>query len=178
MKRLPYYGLLAEFSSVEDLIHAARETYRVGYRRFDGHTPFPVEGLADAMGFRRTWVPQLVFVGGVAGALFGYLMQLAIHVYDYPINVGGRPYHSAPSFIPVTFECTILAAALTTVLGLLLLNGLPMPYHPIFNVPRFTQASHNSFFLSIEARDGIFDMQRTRQFLASVGAKEVFDIEN
>lgn len=177
MKKTRFYGLLAEFDSAEHLIDAAKSAHADGYRRMDAHSPYPVEGLADAIGFKRTAVPPLVLIGGISGAVLGYLMQYAISVIDYPINIGGRPFHSAPSFIPVTFECTILAAALTAVLGMLLLNGLPMPYHPVFNVPRFVHASHDSFFLSIEADDEKFEWEKTRRFLQSAGAKEVFDVE-
>jgi hypothetical protein len=173
----PIYGLLAEYSSTEALLAAVRRAREDGYRRLDAFTPLPVEGLAEALGLRRTGVPLIVLLGGIAGCLGGFFMQYWIHVINYPINVGGRPYNSWPSFIPVTFELTILLAALSAVLGMLALNGLPMPYHPIFNVPRFELASRNRFFLCIEAKDPRFDHERTRGFLESTGTTGVYDIE-
>jgi hypothetical protein len=174
--RPPVYGLMAEFDNPEDLLAAAQRAYDEGYRRMDAYSPFPVEGLADAIGFHRSGLPLVVLIGGVLGGLGGYLMQYYLSVIDYPLNVGGRPLHSAPAFIPVTFELTILVAALAAVLGLLALNGLPMPYHPVFNVPRFEMASRNLFFLCIEAADPRFDRQDTRRFLESLqplGVSEV-----
>jgi hypothetical protein len=174
--RPPIFGLMAEFDNPEDLLVAAQRAHDEGYRRMDAYSPFPVEGLADAIGFRRSGLPLVVLIGGILGGLGGYLMQYYISVIDYPLNVGGRPLHSAPAFIPVTFELTILVAALAAVLGLLALNGLPMPYHPVFNVPRFEMASRNLFFLCIEAADPQFDRQDTRRFLESLqplGVSEV-----
>jgi hypothetical protein len=174
--RPPIFGLMAEFDNPEDLLVAAQRAHDEGYRRMDAYSPFPVEGLADAIGFRRSGLPLVVLIGGILGGLGGYLMQYYISVIDYPLNVGGRPLHSAPAFIPVTFELTILVAALAAVLGLLALNGLPMPYHPVFNVPRFEMASRNLFFLCIEAADPRFDRQDTRRFLESLqplGVSEV-----
>jgi hypothetical protein len=174
--RPPIYGLMAEFNSPDELLDAAQRAYEAGYRRMDAYSPFPVEGLAEAIGFHRSGLPLVVLIGGILGGLGGYLMQYYLSVIDYPINVGGRPLHSAPAFIPVTFELTILVAALAAVLGLLALNGLPMPYHPVFNVPRFEMASRNLFFLCIEATDPQFDRQNTRRFLESLqplGVSEV-----
>jgi hypothetical protein len=170
------YGLMAEFDNPEDLLVAAQRAHEEGYRRMDAYSPFPVEGLAEAIGFRRSGLPLVVLIGGILGGLGGYLMQYYMNVIVYPLNVGGRPLHSVPAFIPVTFELTILAAALAAVLGLLALNGLPMPYHPVFNVPRFELASRNLFFLCIEATDPQFDRQRTWRFLESLQPREVSEV--
>jgi hypothetical protein len=171
------YGLLAEFDSSERLIEAARRAHQAGYRRMDAYTPLPVEGLAEALGFQHNRLPWIVLLGGIAGAVAGYLMQYAMNVVDYPVNVGGRPMHSWPSFIVITFEMAILGAAVSAVLGMLALNGLPTPYHPVFNVERFALASRDRFFLCIEAADARFDRDRTREFLASLQAREVSDVE-
>ena len=170
------YGLMAEFESPEELLAAAQRAHREGYRRMDAHSPFPIHGLAEAIGVRRTWLPLLVLIGGVLGALVGYGTQYYVAVIDYPINVGGRPFNSWPSFIPITFEVTILFAALTAVLGMLALNGLPMPYHPAFNAPRFALATHDRFFLCIEATDPKFDPHATRKFLESFAPREVSEV--
>jgi hypothetical protein len=171
------YGMLAEFNTPDELLAATRRAREAGYQQMDAYTPFPVEGLAEALGFQRTGLPFLVLLGGIVGGVGGYLMQYWMAAIDYPLNVGGRPLHSWPAFIPVTFELTILVAALAAVLGMLALNGLPMPYHPLFNVPRFELATRNSFFLCIEARDPKFDRDETRRFLESVKAREVSDVE-
>jgi hypothetical protein len=175
--RLPLYGLMAEFDSPADLLEAAGRAYEEGYRRMDAYTPFPVHGLAEALGFRRTWLPLLVFFGGIAGCVGGYGLQYWISAIDYPLNIGGRPLNSWPAFIPVTFELTILVAALATVLGMLALNGLPMPYHPVFNVPEFELASRNRFFLCIESTDPKFDRGETKHFLESLKPHAVFEVE-
>ncbi len=171
------YGVLAEFSTPDELLAATRGARQAGYRQMDAYTPFPVEGLAEALGFQRTGLPFLVLLGGIVGGVGGYVMQYWMAAIDYPLNVGGRPLHSWPAFIPVTFELTILVAALAAVLGMLALNGLPMPYHPLFHVPRFELATRNGFFLCIEARDPQFDRDETRRFLESVKAREVSDVE-
>lgn len=171
------YGLMAEFDNPEDLLEATRLAHAQGYRRMDAYSPFPVEGLAEAIGFHRTRLPLVVLLGGIAGGFAGYLLQYYTAVIDYPLNAGGRPLHSWPAFIPVTFEMTVLIAALAAVLGMLALNGLPMPYHPVFNVPRFEMASRNLFFLCIEASDAQFDPERTKQFLASLGPGQVHEVE-
>jgi Protein of unknown function (DUF3341) len=174
---LPLYGLMAEFDSAADLLEAAQRAYEEGYRRMDAYTPFPVHGLPEALGFHRTWLPLLVLLGGIAGCIGGYSLQYWVAAIDYPLNVGGRPLNSWPAFIPVTFELTILVAALAAVLGMLALNRLPMPYHPVFNVPEFELASRNRFFLCIEAVDPKFDGGETKHFLGSLKPRGVFEVE-
>jgi Alternative complex III, ActD subunit len=172
------YGLMAEFENPNALVAAAHRARQDGYRRIDGYSPFPIEELHEALEIHDRRLPLIVLIGGVLGCLSGYALQYWVSAVAYPLNVGGRPLNSWPAFIPVTFECTILAAALSAVLGMLALNGLPMPFHPVFNVPRFALATRNRFFLCIEARDPKFDSDRTRQFLESLGAREVTLVEN
>ena len=172
-KRQPVYGLMAEFEDPNQLVAAAHRAREAGYRRMDAYSPLPIEELHDAIGFHDTKLPMIVLIGGLVGCLAGYLLQYWVSTMAYPINVGGKPLNSWPAFIPVTFECTILGAALSAVLGMLGLNGLPQPYHPVFNVARFALASRNRFFLCIEARDRKFDLAETRRFLETLEAKEV-----
>jgi len=176
MKTLPIYGTMAEFASAHDLVAAARRTYEAGYRKIDAYSPFPVEELAEAIGFHKNYVPLVTLIGAITGGTLGYLMQYWIAVIDYPINVGGRPYHSWPSFIIVTFEMTILFGAISAVLGMLALNGLPMPYHPVFHVPRFALATKDRFFLIIFATDPKYDAQATRQFLESLEPRSISEV--
>lgn len=171
------YGMLAEFDNPENLVAAARRAREAGYRKMDAYTPFPIEELNEALELGRTWVPTIVLIGGILGAAVGYFLQYYISVIDYPINVGGRPLHSWPAFIPVTFETTVLTAGLFAVLGMLALNGLPMPYHPVFNVPTFSLASHDRFFLCIEAGDPRFDREQTRRFIEELKPQRVSEIE-
>ncbi|HEY7323131.1 MAG TPA: DUF3341 domain-containing protein [Candidatus Binatia bacterium] len=178
MAQSPIYGLMAEFDTPEALVAAARSAFAAGFRKMDGYSPFPVDGLAEALGFHHTRVPLIVLIGGILGCLGGFFLQYWVSVIDYPINVGGRPLNSWPSFIPVTFEVTILIAALSAFLGVLALNGLPMPYHPVFNVDRFELASRNRFFLCIESGDPKFDREGTRRFLESIEAQGVYEVEH
>lgn len=173
----PYYGLLAEFETPEDLLSACRKAYGQGYRKMDAYSPFPVEELAEAVGFHHTKLPLIVLAGGIIGCVGGYLMQYWISVINYPLNIGGKPLHSWPSFIPVTFECTILVAAFAAVLGMLALNGLPQPYHPVFNVPQFEHASKDRFFLCIQSNDSQFDLVKTRQFLQGLHPASVAEVD-
>jgi hypothetical protein len=171
------YGLMAEFESPTDIVAATRRAYEEGYRKMDAYSPFPIEELSDAIGFHRNRLPLIVLIGGIVGCVGGFALCYWASVYAYPLNVGGRPLNSWPSFIPVTFETTILVAALAAVFGMLALNGLPQPYHPVFNVPRFELASRNTFFLCIEANDPKFNLEETRAFLASLNPVEVTDVE-
>ena len=171
------YGLLAEFDNPSALVAAAREAHAAGYRRMDAYTPFPVEELNEALGLEHTGVAAMVLIGGITGALVGYLMQYYIAVIDYPLNIGGRPLHSWPAFVPVTFELTILCAGLFAVLGMLALNGLPMPHHPVFNAPRFALASRDRFFLCIEAADPKFSRDDTWRFLDRMEPRSVSEVE-
>ena len=172
------YGLLAEFPTAEVLTEAARAVYAEGYRRVDAYSPLPVHGLAEALGVKGTRLPFIALLGGLSGGLIGYALQWWTTVESYPLNVGGRPLHSWPAFIPVTFELTILGASLAAVLGMLALNGLPQPYHPLFNVPDFSLATQNRFFLCIEASDPLFERSRTNQFLQDLGATKISIVEH
>jgi hypothetical protein len=173
----PLYGLMAEFHEPTEIVAAAKAVRAEGYRKVDAYSPFPIEELNEALGFHRSWLPPLVLLGGVAGAAGGYALQYWASVIEYPMNIGGKPYHSWPAFIPATFETTILFAALTAVLGMLALNGLPEPYHPVFNVPSFALASRDRFFICIEATDPKFSLDRTRAFLMNLGARAVSEVE-
>jgi hypothetical protein len=173
----PIYGLLAEFREPTELVQAVRATRAAGFREIDAFTPFPIEEVSEALGEHENRLPFLVLVGGVLGGIFGYLLQYWTAVIDYPINVGGRPIHSWPAFLPITFECTVLGAALACVLGMLALNGLPTPYHPLFNVPRFALSSRDRFFLCIMSRDPMFDRQQTRGFLEQLAPRSLAEVE-
>lgn len=170
------FGLMAEFETADQLLEATVKTTAAGYRKVEAYSPFPIEGLADALSF-RTRLPLVVLIAGIVGCLGGFFMQYWMMAVDYPINVGGRPLNSWPAFIPVTFELTILIAGLTAVIAMIVANGLPMPYHAVFNVPRFELASNDRFFLSIEARDPRFQLNGTRTFLEGLGAKGVYEID-
>jgi hypothetical protein len=176
MKTLPIYGTMAEFASANELVVAARRTHEAGFRKLDAYSPFPVEELAEAIGFQKNYVPLVTLIGAIVGGLGGYLMQYWIAVISYPVNVGGRPYHSWPAFIIVTFEMTILFGAIAAVFGMLALNGLPMPYHPVFNVPRFVLASKDRFFLLVYANDPKYDRKGTRQFLEGLQPRSISEV--
>jgi len=172
------YGLMAEFETPEQVLGAALRARAEGYRRMDAYTPFAVEGLAEAVGFHRgRKVSGITLVGGLTGCCTGFLLCWWPSVIGYPLNVGGKPYNSWPAFIPITFELTILFSALSAVFGMLALNGLPMPYHPVFNSPTFDLASRDRFFLCVEAEDPKFDRTRTKEFLAGLNALEVIEVE-
>ncbi|NJN18948.1 MAG: DUF3341 domain-containing protein [Oscillochloris sp.] len=167
------YALVAAFDDEKAIKRAAERAYAEGYRKLDAYTPFPVHGLGNAIGERGTLIRWIVLAGGLAGLGGGAMLQVYTQAMAYPHNVGGRPPLSWPAFIPVTFELTILLAALFGFFGLLVLNRLPQPHHPIFNTPGFERASRDRFFLSIEAADPKFDPQATRRFLEELGAAEI-----
>jgi hypothetical protein len=171
------YGVMAEFDNPTHLVAAARRTYEAGYRRINGYSPFPIEELSDAIGFRRTALPVIVLIGGILGGLGGFFMQYWMEVIDYPLNVGGKPFNSWPAFIPITFETTVLFAAFAAVFGMLALNKLPQPYHPVFNAPNFALATRDSFFLVIEASDQKFEHDQVMSFMRDLSPKDVLDVE-
>ncbi len=170
------HGIMAEFDSADALLKACHQAYDSGYRQMDAYTPYPVEEIADAIGFHKTRVPLLVLIGGILGGLSGYGLQYWVNLIEYPLNIGGKPLHSWPSFIIVTFEMTILFAGITAVVGMLGLNGLPQPYNPVFNNPRFTAASRDRFFLCIEAADPKFDLESTGKFMNTLNACDVTEV--
>jgi hypothetical protein len=177
-RRSQLFGVMGEFSTPEDLLAATKKAREAGYKHLEAYTPFPVEGLSEAVGFKWTAVPLLTLMGGVGGGLTGFGLQYWVAAITYPINIGGRPLNSWPAFIPVTFELTVLGASIFAVFGMLALNKLPQPYHPVFNVERFAQASTDKFFLCIEARDPKFDLVETSKFLQSLHAQHVNEVKD
>ncbi len=170
------HGLMAEFEDEHAYLAALQRTAAEGYTRMDGYSPFPVEGAAEAMGFRRTWIPPLMLVAGIAGLVGGYLLQYWVAGVAYPLNIGGRPTNSWPLFVPITYEVTILFASFAGLLGMLVLNRLPEPYHPVFNVPQFARASQDRFFVLVSADDPKFNYAATRAFLESLQPGGVYDV--
>lgn len=171
------YGIMAEFDSATELVDAARSVRDAGYTKTDAFSPFPLHEIDEALGIKRSILPYLIFAGGITGLLSGFGLEYFVHVIDWPIIVGGRPALSLPSFVPPMFEMTILFSAFTAVFGMLFLNGLPSPYHPVFNVPRFALATREKFFLIIESADPQYDYEATREFMESLDPQEVFDVE-
>jgi hypothetical protein len=171
------YGLLAEFDGPDELLKATKDTYAAGYREMDAFSPMPIHDLSESLGYDKQRVPTIVLICAVLGAAAGFGFQYWVSVIDYPINVAGRPFLSWPSFIPVTFEISVLFSAFGAFFSMLILNGLPRPYHPVFNVPAFERASADGFFLCIEAEDPKFDVSETRAFLEGLKAKKVDDVE-
>ena len=171
------FGLLAEFTGSDELLDAVKKTRADGYEELEAYTPIPMHEISHALGLKND-LPLLVLAGGILGAVGGFALQYYASVIDYPVNVGGRPNNSWPSFIVITFETTILCAALTAVLGMLALNGLPRPHHPVFSVPRFEQASRDRFFLLIVSRDPRFDPNTTREFLETLQPLSLSEVPN
>lgn len=171
------YGILAEFDTTTEIVKAAEKMRDAGFTKTDAFSPFPIHEMDEALGIKRTILPRLVFLGGIAGCLLGLGLQYYTHVIEYPIIVGGRPHFSLPAFVPPAYELTILLASFTAVFGMLFLNGLPKPYHPVFNVPRFNLATREKFFLLIKANDPKFNYEETRSFMESLNPQEVFDVD-
>jgi hypothetical protein len=174
----PLYGLMAEFTEHDQLLDAARRAYAEGYRRMDAFSPFPIDELAEAIGHEYSLVPLITLVGGMIGGLGGYFMQWYSMARLYPINVGGRPHNSWPNFIPITFELTILVASASAFVSMLILNRLPQPHHPVFNVPQFRRASIDRFFLCIEVEDPKFEREGTERFLAGLKPTSIVEVED
>jgi hypothetical protein len=172
----PIYGLMAEFDSAKELVAAAHKAHTAGYQKLDAYSPFPIEGLAEAIGFHKNRVPLVVLLGAMIGGLSAYALQYWVAVITYPVNVGGRPLQSWPSFIIVTFELTILFGGLSAAIGMLALNGLPMPYHPVFNVPEFAKASDDKFFLVVFSSDPQYDAAHTRSFLSGLSPRMIAEV--
>ena len=170
------YGVMAEFETPDQLVEACKKARSEGYRQMDAYTPYPVEELHDVLHLHDHRVSLFVLLAGLFGAAGGYSLLYYCSAISYPLNVGGRPLNSIPMFIPITFECTILLAGLTAAIGMIVLNGLPKPYHPVFNVERFANASRNRFFLCIESTDPLFDRDGTARFLESLDPDEVAEV--
>jgi hypothetical protein len=174
--KTPLHGLVAEFSTAETLLEATREAWRLGYRKMDAYTPYLVDGLAEALGVTTTGVPLLTLLGGIIGGATGLGMQVYSAAYDYPLNIGGRPLHSWPAFVPIAFELTILGACLAALFGMLALNRLPRPHHPIFDTPFFAERNGSNFYLCIEATDPLFDSKQTAAFLRTQWSQHVWEV--
>lgn len=170
------YGIMAEFNDPQSLLDAANAAREAGYKELDAYSPFPIHGLSDAIGFAHTKLSAVILAMGIIGGISGFFMCWYANVITYPLNIGGKPYNSWPAWIPITFECTILFAAFGAVLGMLALNGLPMPYHPVFNVKRFENASRDRFFLVIQSRDPKFDTDSVYKFMDTLKPREVVDV--
>ncbi|MGH9737834.1 MAG: DUF3341 domain-containing protein [Candidatus Acidiferrales bacterium] len=172
------YGLMAEFETPEEVLAAAHRTREAGYQRIDAFSPIPVDGLAEAIGFDWTSLPIVTLIGGILGGLTGFFMCWYANVISFPLDIGGKPLNSWPAWIPITFELTILGGAIATVVGMLAMNGLPTPYHPVFNVDRFALSTTDKFFLCIKSRDKKFDLAETKAFLEGLKPHGVFEIED
>jgi hypothetical protein len=170
------YGMLAQFGSAQALMNAVEKARHEGYRKMEAYTPYPIHGLSEALGFHKSKLPWIIFGGGATGAILGFAMQWSSAAYFYPINVGGKPYFSWPGFVPITFECMILLAAFSAVLGMLGLNGLPQPHHPLFNSDAFSHASRDKFFLCVESEDPKFNVEQTKAFLETLHPEEIDEV--
>lgn len=171
-----FHGLMKVFAEADQLVNAARQVHAAGYRFLDAYSPFPIEELPEAIGLPRSLLPAFVFLGGACGAAGGYFMQWYAMAVDYPLNVGGRPLHTWPAFVPITFELTVLSASLFALIGWLIANRLPRPHHPVFNIPEFERSTTDQFFLCVESRDPLFQLDRTRQFLERLGPGPVWEV--
>jgi hypothetical protein len=179
MKPTGIYGLMAEFDTADELVDAGRKAYSEGYRKLDAYSPFPIEALDEAIGIPHTILPWLVFFGGLLGGAAGYSLEYWTQVIHLPFIIGGKPLHSWPNFIPVWFETTVLGASLTAVIGMLGLNGLPLPYHPVFNIDEFlNHAQKDKFFLVIESKDPRFNLESSKKFLSSLSPANVWEVPN
>lgn len=170
------HGVMAEFSSSHKLIEAIRQTRSQGYSKLDAYTPYPIEEVWEELGHHKSKLPAIVAIGAIIGIILGFGLQYWTSVFAYPLNIGGRPLNSWPAFIPITFEVTILVATIAAVVGMFLLNGLPQPFHPVFNVKRFALASRDRYFLCIEAEDPNFDRHQTAEFLGTLDPTEVSEV--
>jgi len=171
------HGMMAEFASAEDLVSAAHRTREAGYRDVDAYSPFPVHGMDEALALPKSPVPLLVLIGALAGTALGFGLEYWVSVLEYPLMVGGKPFFSWPAFVPVAYETTILLGGLTAAISMLIINGLPMPYHPVFNVERFSHAMTDRFFLCIEATDPKFNREETKKFLEGLHPYQVSEVE-
>jgi len=171
------YGVMAEFDTPEALLAAVREARSAGYEGIEAYTPFAVDGLAEAMGFRQTRLPLFALVGGIVGGVGAWFMQWYTALIDYPVNAGGRPLNAWPAFVPGVFELTILGAALAAFFGFLLLNGLPAFYHPVFNAPDFDLATRNRFFLCLRGQEERIDPDAAQHWLREKQPIRVFSID-
>jgi len=172
------YGVMAEFETAHQLLHAAEKVRDAGYKHMDAYAPFPVEGLSEALGLGRNMVPLVTLLGGLCGGLGGFGFEYWVNVVSYPLNIAGRPLNSWPAFIPVTFELTVLGAAISAVFGMLAMNGLPRPHHPVFNLQRFARASTDRFFICIEATDPKFHLAETARFLEGLHPQHVTEVQD
>ena len=172
------HGIIGEFESPEALVKAANDAREAGYSCMDAYAPYPVDGLARALGRKRTWVPAFVLAGGILGGVGGYFLQVYALAIDYPLNIGGRPLHSWPAFIPITFELTVLSASIIGMVAMLALCGFPRPHHPVFNATGFERASIDGFFLCIEATDAKFSSEEVGAFFEQLGAKNVEEVRD
>lgn len=174
----PLYGVIAEFDSADDLLHAAKQAYSEGYRKMDAFTPFPVHGLAEAMGPDDNRIKWLIFLGGLVGVSAGIGLEYWASVHAYPHNVGGKPLWSWPLFVPPAYECMILFASAAAFFGMFALNGLPRPHHPVFSAKRFELASQNKFFMVIESVDPKFDREGTAKFLSTLNPAQISEVDH